>query len=103
MRWLNQADVAAQLPEESLQQFQELGRGFWLATREGEVDSGSGIIVHYLPARELRIIEAPKARRDVRRLVDRYDPRNEFVLVVMDSVGDTVDAYRVGITHPEQN
>ncbi|SRR6266542_4955780 len=77
--------------------WRQYGRGFWLVSHTSEVrlDEDDAIQpVRYVGRAALATLPPGPARRDIARLVDGYDPRWQFVLVIAEP--DGFSAYRLG-------
>jgi hypothetical protein len=95
MAWLLHDDNAGRLSREALDCWRQAGRGFWFVSHTSEVRMGDDAIqpAHYLPQSSIPKLPECPARRDVQRLVRRYDPARQFVLVIEEP--DGISAYRL--------
>jgi hypothetical protein len=97
--WLQKDGNNVRLGRESVECYREHGRGFWLVSyhRTVELDDQDAIQeVHYLPITALATLPGGNEhKRDLRRMVDRYDPRWQYVICFEEPDGRS--SYRVGI------
>jgi hypothetical protein len=95
MAWLLRAGNADRLASKALACWRQHGRGFWLVSHAGEVRLDDDAIqpVHYFGQAALDRFPDGPARRDVAKLLRRYDPTTQFVLVVEEL--DGISAYRL--------
>jgi hypothetical protein len=98
--WLLKDGNSEQLGRESVQSYREHGRGFWLVSyhRTVELDERDAITeAYYIPAAGLaKLTGGNEHKRDLRRMLDRYDPRTQYVICFEEPDGRS--SYRMGIT-----
>jgi len=98
--WLLHDGNNERIGRESIRLYQEHGRGFWLVSREQtvELDVSDAITeVMYLGGSAVAKLKGGSGpKRDLRRLLNRYDPRTQYVICFEEPDGRSV--YRMGIT-----
>jgi hypothetical protein len=97
-RWLLKDGNNQRLMEEGLRLYREGGRGFWLVShhRTVELDANDAITeVSYLLAADLTALPGGReTKRELAKLVARYDPRTQYVICFEEPDGRST--YRIG-------
>jgi hypothetical protein len=88
------------LGRESIRLYREHGRGFWLVSyhQTVELDASDSITeVMYLVGTAVgKLAGGNEHKRDLRRMLGRYDPRTQYVICFEEPDGRS--SYRMGIT-----
>jgi hypothetical protein len=101
--WLLKDGNGERLGRESADCFSQYGRGFWLVSyhRAVKLDDQDAIQeVHYIGRAGLaKLPGGNEHKRDLRRMLDRYDPLTQYVICFEEPDGRS--SYRMEVTPTE--